>query len=327
MKRRDSFYLSEVHDLKTDNLHDVYLDLFSNIQSIIKGNKTIIRNMLAAFFSEGHLLFDDVPGTGKTTMAKALARSVGVDFKRVQFTPDLLPSDITGVSVFNKKESIFQFRKGPVFTNILLADEINRANPKTQSALLEAMSERQVTVDGTLYSFESLFFVVATENPVESTGTYALPESQLDRFAMRLTPGYVNHATECAVVTEHMNGKRLDDISSVVSSEQVKEVMKAIKQIRVSEDIVSYIVSLVTATREAEGVVIGASPRASIYLLEIARALAFFDKREFVIPRDVKDSAISVIAHRLVLQPSVRYGGVTAESIVADILKTVPVPS
>ncbi|MCK5807427.1 MoxR family ATPase [bacterium] len=311
----------------TQKLHDVYLNLFSNIQSIIKGNKLTIRHMLAAFFAEGHLLLDDVPGTGKTTMAKAVARSIGVDFKRVQFTPDLLPSDITGVSVYNKKESSFQFRKGPVFTTILLADEINRANPKTQSALLEAMSERQVTVDGTLYPFDSLFFVIATENPVESTGTYALPESQLDRFAMRLTPGYVDYATECAVVTEHMNGKRLSSLESVVTQEEVKEVIKAIKKVRVSEHIISYIVSLVTATRGAEGVVIGASPRASIFMMEIARALAFFDEREFVIPKDIKEIASAVIAHRLVLQPSARYGGLTAATVVDKILDSVTVPS
>lgn len=298
----------------------------TNIEQVIQGQPVTIRRLLAAFFCGGHVLLEDVPGTGKTTMAKALARSINADFHRIQFTPDLLPTDILGVSIFNQRDQEFHFHPGPIFTNILLADEINRASPRTQSALLEAMGESQVSIDGQLRQLDDLFFVIATQNPVEYHGTYPLPEAQMDRFAMRFSLGYVSEDEEVTILSEQKERHPIEHLQSCVSREDVIEIKKRITEIRISEEIKHYIVSLIRATREAEGVINGASPRASLTLMKATQALALFDGIEYVTPDHVQEIAITVIAHRLMMDSQTRFSGTTSEDIVSEILKTVPVP-
>jgi MoxR-like ATPase len=273
------------------------------------------------------VLIDDYPGTGKTTLAKSLAASIGARFTRVQFTPDLLPSDILGVSVFNQKEQIFEFREGPVFTSILLADEINRASPRTQSALLEVMAEGQVSVEGRTHHMDSLFFVVATQNPVEFRGTYPLPEAQMDRFAMQFGLGYVEPAEEVAILTAQAEHHPLDDLNACVLLEEVLALRHAVRQVRVSDEVKRYAVDLVRATRHAPGVQLGASPRASLSLIAAAQAVALYDDESYVSPEHVQELAVPVIAHRLALDPQARFSGATATSIVEEIVKTVAVPA
>ncbi len=306
---------------------EVFQKLATNISRVMEGQAGATRKLLAALASGGHVLLEDFPGTGKTTLAKALARSIDARFKRVQFTPDLLPSDILGVSIFDQRDQLFHFHEGPIFTNILLADEINRASPRTQSALLEAMGEGQVSVDGERRNLAELFFVIATQNPVEFRGTYPLPEAQMDRFAMQFTLGYVRPGEEVAVLTAQANNHPLDDLKPCTTFAEVTALKQAAQSVRISEELKRYIVDLVSATRQGNGVQLGASPRASIALMKAAQALALFDGLDFVTPEQVQELAGPVIAHRLVMQPQARFSGLTARGVVEEVVKKIKVPA
>ena len=301
--------------------------ILANIERVISGQNPTVQKVLAAFLGGGHVLLEDNPGTGKTTLAKALARSVDAVFKRVQFTPDLLPSDILGVSVFNPRDQTFQFHAGPIFTQILLADEVNRASPRTQSALLEAMAEGQVSIEGKTHALDEMFFVIATQNPVEFRGTYPLPEAQMDRFALRLTLGYVSAETEVAILSAQEKQHPLETIEACIGAEDMHRLRRAVKEVRISAELKRYIVELARATRDAQSVQLGASPRASLALARMSQALALVRGEDFVTPDHIRDMTVPVLAHRLVLDPQAKFSGATAEQVVEDALRAVRIPA
>jgi MoxR-like ATPase len=312
--------------MKATEAEGICRRIADNIETVIRGKTSVIRKVVAALISRGHVLLEDYPGTGKTTLAKTLAMSIAVRYRRIQFTPDLLPSDILGVSVFDPHERLFRFHEGPVFTNILLADEINRASPRTQSALLEAMAESQVSIDGKLYRLENPFFVIATQNPVEFRGTYPLPEAQMDRFALRLSLGYVSEEEEMAILNDQNEQHPIDSVKPCVSPEDIIRLQKCAAGIRISDELRRYIVTITAATRTWKDVELGASPRASLALMKTAQALALTDGSEFVTPDHIVETAVPVLAHRLALTPEAKYSGRKAEWIVEEILKQIPIP-
>jgi len=305
---------------------DVLQSITANLGRVIHAPEESLRLVVLSLVAEGHLIVEDFPGVGKTMLAKALARSLDCHFARLQFTPDLLPSDVTGVNVFNQQRNEFEFRPGPVFANLLLVDEVNRASPKTQAALLECMEERQVTVDGVTRQLEAPFMVMATQNPIEYEGTYPLPEAQLDRFSLKLSLGYPSLAEEAKMLGEQTGEPPLESLPSVASAADVLRLAEAARAVYVEESVGRYVVAVLRYTRSDPRLYLGASPRAGIALLRIAKALALAEGRDFVAPDDIKAVAAPVLAHRLILAPEARSAGLGAAELVADALARTPVP-
>ncbi len=300
---------------------------FEQMSRSFAGGQELVSNVLCCFLARGHVLLEDVPGVGKTTLARSFAGSLGLTFGRIQFTPDTMPGDVTGISVYNMKTGEFSYRQGAVMRNIVLADELNRTSPKTQAALLEAMAEAQVTIDGNVYPLPEPFMVIATQNPVSFTGTYPLPEAQLDRFMMRLSVGYPSAEDENRLARIHLSGKHEEKLSPVLSAEEVLLLMERVRRVHVSDAVITYARQIVTATREDGAFLLGASPRALLHLLEAARARAFLDGRDFVKPDDVKKTAVPVLCHRLVLTTEMRLQNKGVDKILDALLLKIAVPT
>jgi MoxR-like ATPase len=300
--------------------------IIQNLEKVIIGKKNTLELITIGLLSQGHILIDDVPGVGKTILAKSLAKTIGCDFKRIQFTPDMLPSDVTGISIYNQNEKLFEFRPGPVVTQILLADEINRATPKTQSSLLEAMEERQVTVDGITHTLPSPFLVLATQNPIEYEGTFPLPEAQLDRFFMRIKIGYPSATDEVSILNAQEIQHPFISLKAITNANEVLSIQEKVKHIFISPQLKKYIVDIIRATREHKEVYLGSSPRGSLFLSKASQILAGISGRDFVIPDDVKYLAEFVLSHRIIVQPSARLKNIYAEAIITDVIYDIPVP-
>ena len=298
-----------------------------NIDQVIEGKTATVRLALAVLLAEGHLLIEDVPGVGKTKLAKALARSIDCTVRRIQFTPDLLPSDVTGVSVYNQETRDFEFKPGAVFANLVVGDEINRASPKTQSAMLECMEEHQVTVDGVTYQLQVPFMVIATQNPIEMEGTYPLPEAQRDRFTARIAIGYPDARAELAMLDARGAHDPLDDLRPVADASTIRQMIATVREVHVADAIKQYAIDLVTATRESADLRLGASPRATLQLLRTARAVAALDGRDYVLPDDLQNLAVSVLAHRIIPTAEAQLGRRTTDAIVADLVHRLPLPT
>ena len=312
--------------MQLEAVHELAARVSANVERVVVGKRREVGLVLVALLCRGHVLIEDVPGVGKTVLAKAIARSIGCTFKRIQFTPDLLPSDVTGVNVFNQQTGRFEFRAGPVVAQMVLADEINRATPKTQAALLEAMEEAQITVDGVTHPLPAPFVVLATENPIEYEGTFPLPEAQLDRFLIRLSLGYPGRAGELEMLDRQHRSHPLDTLQQVVRVEDLVRAQAAVKDVHVAPPVKEYIVSLVEATRLHDDVYLGASPRGSLALYNTARAWAALQGRDFVLPDDVKDLAEPTLAHRVIVTPAARMKNVDSRVVIVDLLSRVPVP-
>ncbi|GAB6188524.1 MoxR family ATPase [Marinitoga arctica] len=304
---------------------DLSEKIINNVGMVIKGKEEPIKIVLAAFFSNGHVLLEDVPGTGKTMLARALAKSFDLDFKRVQFTPDLLPNDLIGLYIYDKNKNEFVLKKGPIFTNILLGDEINRATPRTQSALLESLAENQVSIDGITHKLDDNFFVIATQNPIEFEGTFPLPEAQLDRFMIRLSLGYPDIENEVNMLNSQEKKHPIYEIKSVSNIEEIKKIKEEIKNVLVGDEIKKYIVDIVNRTRNHKDIKVGASPRGSIALMQLAKSIAAIEGREFVIPDDVKKITPYVLSHRIILKAEAKIKKVSAYKLINEILDEIKV--
>src|SRR5438093_12830550 len=322
--RREAGVAARTEKVDWDRFASGFRAIEQNVERVIQGKDREVRLALVALIAEGHVLIEDVPGVGKTMLAKAIARSIDCSFRRIQFTPDLLPSDVTGVNVFNQERGDFEFRPGAIFANIVLADEINRASPKTQSALLESMEEHQVTMDGVTYHLGIPFMVIATQNPIEHEGTYPLPEAQLDRFMMRLSIGYPRAEAEKSILSTHGVASSLEDIDPVTDAQGISEMIMMTREVHVAPALQRYIVAMADATRKHPDVYLGASPRASIMLLRAARAMAAAEGRDYVIPDDVKTLVVPVMSHRILVAADAALSGRTSQAICAELLREVP---
>ncbi|RYL93096.1 MoxR family ATPase [Sporolactobacillus sp. THM7-4] len=312
--------------MKNKAEHQLITEMIDHVETVVIGKRKVIKLITVALLAGGHVLIEDIPGVGKTLLVRAIAQSIGAEFKRIQFTPDLLPSDLTGVSIYNQKNARFEFRPGPLMGNLILADEINRTSPKTQSALLEAMAEQRITVDGISRALPELFFVMATQNPVEYEGTYVLPEAQLDRFLLKLSMGYPTREDELAIMNQINGPDLLSDSGAVLTVDDVLRLRRRVQSVYVSDSVKNYILDIITATRKHPMIDLGVSPRGTLGLLKAVQALAFVEQRDFAIPDDVKTIAPYVICHRMVMKQEASYANLTAAGVIREIIHHIKVP-